>query len=144
MSCCGTGAELAMLAATDTREILLACRPIAGNLRQTDLSVPDVHCGACIHTVEKALGALEGVGSARVNLSTKRVTIKRRADIGTPPDFIETLRNVGYEAHLFEVDSDARDGTASRTDPRPRGVRLCGRHAQSHRPFGHQGSNRCE
>ena len=113
MSCCDTGAELALLAATDPREILLASRPIAGNLRQTDLSVPDVHCGACIHTVEKALGGLKGVSSARVNLSTKRVTIKWRADIETPPPFIETLRNVGYEAHLFEVDGDAKDATLS-------------------------------
>jgi len=113
MSCCDTGAELARLAATDPREILLASRPIAGNLRQTDLSVPDVHCGACIHTVEKALGGLKGVSSARVNLSTKRVTIKWRADIETPPPFIETLRHVGYEAHLFEVDGDAKDATLS-------------------------------
>ena len=113
MSCCGTGAELAMLSATDPREILLASRPIAGNLRQTDLSVPDVHCGACIHTVEKALGGLKGVSSARVNLSTKRVTIKWRAELDTPPDFIGTLRDVGYDAHLFEVDGDAKDATLS-------------------------------
>jgi Cu2+-exporting ATPase len=113
MSCCDTGAELAMLAATDPREILLASHPLAGNLRQTDLSVPDVHCGACIHTVEKALGRLTGVSSARVNLSSKRVTIKWRADLDTPPPFIETLRNVGYEAHLFEVDGDAGDATLS-------------------------------
>ncbi|RYX97533.1 MAG: cadmium-translocating P-type ATPase [Bradyrhizobiaceae bacterium] len=111
MSCCGTGAELAMLAATDPREILLASRPIAGNLRQTDLSVPEVHCGACIYTVEKAMGALAGVASARVNLSTRRVTIKWRADLDTPPDFIGTLRDVGYDAHLFEVDGDAGDKT---------------------------------
>jgi Cu2+-exporting ATPase len=113
MSCCGTGAELAMLAATDPREVLLASRPIAGNLRQTDLSVPEAHCGACIHTVEKALGALPGVSSARLNLSTRRVTIKWRADLDTPPDFIGTLRDVGYEAHLFEVDGDAGDTTLS-------------------------------
>jgi len=113
MSCCGTGAELSMLAATDPREILLASRPIAGNLRQTDLSVPDVHCGACIHTVEKALGGLSGVTSARVNLSTRRVTIKWRAERDTPPDFIGRLHDAGYEAHLFEIDGDAGDATLS-------------------------------
>lgn len=101
-----------MLAAPDPREVLLASRTIVGGLRQTDLSVPDVHCGACIRTVEQALGALDGVTWARVNLSTKRVTIKWRAD-AAPPSFIETLRKVGYEAHLFEVDSDARDTTLS-------------------------------
>lgn len=113
MSCCGTGAELSMLAATDPREILLASRPIAGNLRQTDLSVPDVHCGACIHTVEKALGGLSGVTSARVNLSTRRVTIKWRPERDTPPDFIGRLHDAGYEAHLFEIDGDAGDATLS-------------------------------
>lgn len=112
MSCCGSGAELAMLAAPDPREVLLASRTIAGGLRQTDLSVPDVHCGACIRTVEQALGALDGVTWARVNLSTKRVTIKWHAD-AAPPPFIETLRRVGYEAHLFEVDGDAKDTTLS-------------------------------
>lgn len=101
-----------MLAAPDPREVLLVSRTIAGGLRQTDLSVPDVHCGACIRTVERALGALDGVTWARVNLSTKRVTIKWRAD-AAPPPFIETLRNVGYEAHLFEVDGDATDTTLS-------------------------------
>lgn len=101
-----------MLAAPDPREVLLVSRSIAGGLRQTDLSVPDVHCGACIRTVEKALGALDGVTWARVNLSTRRVTIKWRAD-AAPPPFIETLRNVGYEAHLFEVDGDATDTTLS-------------------------------
>ena len=113
MSCCGTGAELSMLAATDPREILLTSRHIAGNLRQTDLSVPDVHCGACIHTVEKALGELSGVTSARVNLSTRRVTIKWRAERDTPPDFIGRLHDAGYEAHLFEIDGDAGDATLS-------------------------------
>ncbi|WP_441231017.1 cation-translocating P-type ATPase [Tardiphaga sp. 215_C5_N2_1] len=112
MSCCGSGAELAILSAPDPREILLVSRTIAGGLRQTDLSVPDVHCGACIRTVEQALGALDGVTWARVNLSTKRVTIKWRAD-AAPPPFIETLRKVGYEAHLFEVDGDATDTTLS-------------------------------
>ncbi len=112
MICCGSGAELAILAAPDPREVLLVSRTIAGGLRQTDLSVPDVHCGACIRTVEQALGALDGVTWARVNLSTKRVTIKWRADVAPPP-FIETLRNVGYEAHLFEVDGDATDTTLS-------------------------------
>lgn len=101
-----------MLAATDPREVLLASRPIAGHLRQTDLSVPDVHCGACIHTVEQALGRLEGVASARLNLSTRRVTIKWRAE-APPPPFIETLRDVGYAAHLFEVDADGKDAALS-------------------------------
>jgi Cu2+-exporting ATPase len=116
MSCCGSGAELALLAAPDPRaadaEVLLSSRLIGGGLRQTDLSVPTIHCGGCIRTIEQAIGALEGVTWARVNLSTRRVTIKWRAD-GAPPPFIATLDRVGYEAHLFEVDAETKDAALS-------------------------------
>ena len=50
--------------------------------------------------------------SARVNLSTKRVTIRWRAD-GAPPPFIETLKQAGFEAHLFDVEPDDKDGALS-------------------------------
>jgi Cu2+-exporting ATPase len=78
MGCCGPGAELALLT-PDARgtgeEVLLASRIVADGVCQTDLSVPAVHCGACIRTIESALGGLAGVESARVNLSTRRVTV---------------------------------------------------------------------
>jgi Cu2+-exporting ATPase len=78
MGCCGSGAELAALlpdARASGEEVLLASRVVADGVRQTDLSVPAIHCGACIRAIEKALGGLAGVESARVNLSTRRVTV---------------------------------------------------------------------
>jgi Cu2+-exporting ATPase len=93
MGCCGPGAELALLA-RDARgtaeEVLLASRVVADGVRQTDLSVPTMHCGACIRTIEKALGGLAGVESARVNLSTRRVTVRWRSE-SAPPPFLESL-----------------------------------------------------
>jgi Cu2+-exporting ATPase len=115
MGCCGSGAEAALMlpdARAAAEEVLLASRVVADGVRQTDLSVPHVHCGACIRTVEKALGGVAGVESARVNLSTKRVTIRWRAD-RAPPPFIETLKRAGFEAHLFDADSDNKDGALS-------------------------------
>ena len=114
MSCCAPTVELAD-ATIDRRraandELLLASRDIGEGLRQTDLSVPAIHCGGCIQKIEKALGALPGVEQARVNLSTRRVTIRWRAD-GTPPPFIESLSGIGYEAHLHDMAADATDGT---------------------------------
>ena len=79
-----------LIAVVRNDELLLASRDIGEGLRQTDLSVPAIHCGGCIQKIEKALGALPGVEQARVNLSTRRVTIRWRAD-GTPPPFIESL-----------------------------------------------------
>jgi Cu2+-exporting ATPase len=50
------------------------------------------------------------VSEARVNLSSKRVTV-RWLDAGDPPPLIETLHALGFEAHLTE----ARTGTKDRT-----------------------------
>ena len=94
MGCCGPGAELALLARDArgaTEEVLLASRVVADGVRQTDLSVPTMHCGACIRAIEKALGGLAGVESARVNLSTRRVTVRWRSE-SAPPPFLETLK----------------------------------------------------
>ena len=93
---------------TANDELLLASHDIGGGMRQNDLSVPTIHCGGCIQTIEKALDSLPGVEQARVNLSARRVTIRWRAD-GTPPPLIETLRAVGYEAHLYDVAADSKD-----------------------------------
>src|SRR6476619_4099900 len=115
MGCCGSGAELALLA-PDARatgeEVLLASRIVADGVRQTDLSVPTVHCGACIRTVEKALGGLAGVESARVNLSTRRATVRWRIDGASPP-FIETLKQAGFEALFFDAEPDTENGALS-------------------------------
>ena len=110
MSCCAPGAEAALLingsvpASNPANELLLASRDLGDGARQTDLSVPGVHCAACIASVERTLSALPGVEFARVNLSMKRVTVKWRAAEGGPPDLISALRAVGYDAHLFATD----------------------------------------
>jgi Cu2+-exporting ATPase len=115
MSCCVPTSELVLAAANPksrVEEVRLASRAVGDGLRQTDLSVPGVHCGACIQAVEKALNALPGVERARVNLSTRRVTIRWRAD-AEPAPFIEALRAAGYESHLYDVAAEIKDGTFS-------------------------------
>lgn len=113
MSCCAPGAEVA-LAMTDPRiadeEMLLASRIVDDGIRQSDLSVPSIHCGACIHKIETALGSLPDVEQARVNLSTKRVAVRWRTGENLPP-LIQTLEQIGYHAHLHDVDSEAEDET---------------------------------
>ncbi|WP_420568528.1 heavy metal translocating P-type ATPase [Thalassovita sp.] len=72
------------------------------------LSVPAVHCAACISTVERALAKAPGVQSARVNLTLKRVQVEADADV-MPEDLIGVLERVGYEAH--ELDAGALSAT---------------------------------
>ncbi|RWO63898.1 cation-translocating P-type ATPase [Mesorhizobium sp.] len=115
MSCCAPGAEMALdlngatSVLPSSQEIRLASRSLGDDLRQTDLSVPTVHCAACIQTIEAALGKLDHVESARVNLSTKRVAVRWRGD--EVPPFVAALGRLGYEAHLFTPEVDDKDKT---------------------------------
>lgn len=117
MSCCAPGAEMALdldkvaLVLPSSQEIRLASRSIGDDLRQTDLSVPAVHCAGCIQTIETAIGKLDRVEGARVNLSTKRVSVRWRGD--EVPPFVATLGRMGYEAHLFDPEADGKDKTLS-------------------------------
>jgi P-type Cu2+ transporter len=113
MTCClaGTGLASEVSRATSVgpsaEELLLHSRALGNDLRQVDLNVPQVHCGVCIHTIESALGELDGVEHARVNLSAKRVTIRWRGD--RLPPLVETLSRLGYTANLGDDRADEED-----------------------------------
>lgn len=112
MSCCGPGADYALYKSSDENaasEFRLASRAVREGIRQTDLSVPGIHCGGCIQRIERALNALPGVDLARVNLSTKRVAVQWNED-SPPPPVVAALANVGYQANLDDASDDA-DGT---------------------------------
>lgn len=64
------------------------------------LSLPTIHCAACIGKVERALTALPGVRDARVNLSLKRVAIT--ADTDVPDRFVAAIAASGYEAYPLD------------------------------------------
>jgi Cu2+-exporting ATPase len=112
MSCCAPGAELDLHnAGPSADEIRLASRSLSDGRRRSDLSVPDMHCGACLHKIETALGRLEGVCEARANLSARRVSVLWRGE--EPPPMIAALDKIGYAAHLFDADDDRADPVLS-------------------------------
>ena len=73
------------------QEVILASRDLGDGTVQTDLSVPQAHCAGCIATIEGALGQLEGVLSARVNLTARRVAVKWRQDGAVPPMIVPII-----------------------------------------------------
>lgn len=119
MSCCAPGtegaAEVARLshALPSSEELLLASRPVGEGLRQSELSVPGVHCGTCITTIEAALNALPAVVRARVNLSTRRVSVVWMEDMDglrtDPQAFAAAIRATGYDTHLFSFAAEGDD-----------------------------------
>lgn len=84
-------------------------RPIPEDV-QIALSLPSIHCSACIANVERALNAHPGVEDARVNLTLKRAMIKAAPETRAA-DLIPVLERAGYEAH--ELDSGALSATSA-------------------------------
>ncbi|NVK13296.1 MAG: cadmium-translocating P-type ATPase [Rhodobacteraceae bacterium] len=66
------------------------------------LSLPGIHCQACISTVERELNAHPGIHSARVNLTLKRALIEADPDVRTA-DLIPVLERAGFEAHELDL-----------------------------------------
>ncbi len=75
---------------------------------QIALSLPGIHCSACIATVERELNAHPGVEDARVNLTLKRAMVKAAPGLSAA-DLIPVLERAGYEAH--ELDPGALSAT---------------------------------
>ncbi|MEM9247940.1 MAG: heavy metal translocating P-type ATPase [Pseudomonadota bacterium] len=66
------------------------------------LSLPEIRCAACILGVERALLEVDGVRSARVNFTLKRVTAE--TEPGVSPDALaEVLEKAGYVAHVLDA-----------------------------------------
>lgn len=93
-------------AACSTCDAVASPRDRADVEKSTDnsiiLSLPDIHCGGCIAKVESALQAEPGVGSARVNLTLKRVSIETDGDLNAAR-LIGLLADTGYEAHELDA-----------------------------------------
>ncbi|MBB3956511.1 heavy metal translocating P-type ATPase [Novosphingobium sediminicola] len=59
------------------------------------LVVPGMHCASCMGKVERALGALPGVQSARVNLTARQVSVAHDTALGVP-DLVGALASIGF------------------------------------------------
>ncbi|MCZ7852877.1 cation-translocating P-type ATPase [Agrobacterium salinitolerans] len=132
MSCCAPGTEGSLqlgepVNPPSSEELLLASRDLGQGLRQTDLSVPGVYCGACITTIETALRRVPQVERARVNLSSKRVAVVWKEEVDgvrtDPADLARAILSTGYRTHLFASGQDASDALRSQLI---RAVALCG------------------
>ncbi|WP_226577485.1 heavy metal translocating P-type ATPase [Acuticoccus sediminis] len=71
------------------------------------LHVPDIHCAACISTIEGALAPCGG--NARVNLTRKTVTLGWDAPTFDPSVPVGVLRNLGYTPQPLATTTEVRD-----------------------------------
>ena len=84
-----------------------AAASLGDGRRQLILSVPAVHCGACIRAIEAGLAAQPGILDVRVNLSLRRVRVVWREDTTTGAAVLAGLKRLGFEAHVPDPDREA-------------------------------------
>ena len=65
------------------------------------LHLPDIHCAACIASVEEALGAVRGVTRARVNLTQKRASVEGQGV--SPAALVAALAAAGHRAQELDA-----------------------------------------
>ncbi len=121
-----------MVALSDPPRMTMACPGCAAlpeglavpvvQAEDIPLSLPGIHCMACIRTVENALGAREDVDEVRVNLTLRRAYVRPHSPDLQVSSLVGTLAEAGIEAH--ELDPGALGQTASDRDGRALLTRL--------------------
>jgi Cu2+-exporting ATPase len=76
---------------------MTALRKSDATLERTVLAVPAMHCAGCMSKIERGLTALPGVASARVNLSTRMVSVEHAAAFDAHR-LVTALADLGFEA----------------------------------------------
>lgn len=67
---------------------------------KTLLRSDELNCPSCISKIEKALGRLEGVTSAKVHFTTGRIEVEHDPERIKAERLLAAVREVGYEARV--------------------------------------------
>jgi P-type Cu2+ transporter len=70
-----------------------------------NLLVDGMHCPSCVAIIEKALNKQEAVITARLNLSTKRLRVTWKGDLGMGERWVELINGMGYRAVPFDPET---------------------------------------
>jgi len=72
------------------------------DISETDYTVSNIRCAACIWLIERRLARLPGVYSAQVNAVSERLQVRRDARICKTSDILAALRAIGYVAYPYD------------------------------------------
>lgn len=80
------------------------------------LLVEGVHCANCIAKIERTLLAFDGVTTARLNFSTRRLTVEWRGGASLARQLVDAVEAAGYPATPYDpavlAGRTSREGTA--------------------------------
>lgn len=81
------------------------------DLDHTVLAVPGMHCAGCMSKVERGLQALPGVSQARVNLTSRMVSVSHAHEV-EPRLLVRALADIGFEAQTRQEELTAPPSAA--------------------------------
>ena len=61
------------------------------------ISVPEIHCDHCKHSIEGALAPLPGVASARVDVEARTVTVEVDETLADRGRLVAAIQDQGYD-----------------------------------------------
>jgi len=102
----------AELASYDLDEIQSDYVDNLGDIRSIHLLVEGIHCAACVWLIEHSLIKQQGIVSAEVNLTSKRLRIKWNNRLTSLSTLLQALGRIGYAAIPF--DPDTAEGALAR------------------------------
>ncbi len=79
-----------------------------GRLEDSRFTVPGMRCAGCIAKIERGLAGIDGVESARVNFSSKRVAVRHSTSLAET-DLIEAIASLGFEAQAVADNPMGKD-----------------------------------
>ncbi|WP_448664795.1 heavy metal translocating P-type ATPase [Sphingomonas sp. CJ20] len=82
-------------------------------VEHSELSVPGIRCASCIARIERELGPLPGIRAARVNFTTRRVSVDHDPSV-TPEALRAMLGKIGFDAEPIAVGPLANQGEESK------------------------------
>jgi len=74
-------------------------------LSQIDLIIQGAHCAGCMAKIERGVGEIPGVSSARMNLSTMKLNVTWHEDEVSPVAILDRLHGLGYGAAPYETNA---------------------------------------
>ncbi|KAA2236091.1 heavy metal translocating P-type ATPase [Salinarimonas soli] len=66
-----------------------------------ELAMDGVTCAACIGDIERGVASVPGLGSARLNYTLRRLTLRWEGEACDPHAVVERLERLGYKAYPF-------------------------------------------
>ncbi|MFO1153938.1 MAG: heavy metal translocating P-type ATPase metal-binding domain-containing protein [Rhodospirillales bacterium] len=77
--------------------------PCGPGVASIDLVVEGLHCAACVWLIEAVLARQPGVERARVNMTTRRLSLSWRTAEADPATLLTPVRRLGYRFVPFEA-----------------------------------------